>query len=390
MPTSVESDVVVVGAGIGGLAAALALRRAGRSVRVIERASSPRELGFALLLASNAMYALRQLGVADVVIEGGCRLTTFEMRRASGDVLQRFDLQRASELLAEPMVAVLRPVLHGVLLEAVGNDSLALGCEVTGFRMSSSDAVEAVLGDGRTLRARCLVGADGVGSIIRRQLHPAEPPRRSSGLFGLRGVSHDAAPHLGHASGAQYLGLGVEAGLVRAGGSTVYWYISLPRRLVENGSAEPARVLERTSVLFDDTFRRITGQARPEDMRLDELFDREPMYPWGQGRVTLLGDAAHPMLPHAGQGAAQALEDAVALGRLLGGDRDVESGLREYERQRAPRSSTVVRLSRRSARMVSLESAMACRIRDAVIRMVPERLILKSIVAFGRPPEVDP
>src|SRR5258705_6626158 len=111
---------LIVGAGIGGLAAAIALKRAGWEGRVFERAASPRELGFALLLAPNAMHALGALGLADAARRGGAIATNGEMRRPDGTVLRRFDTAAARALLEEDAGCILRPVLHGMLLDAAG------------------------------------------------------------------------------------------------------------------------------------------------------------------------------------------------------------------------------------------------------------------------------
>jgi len=146
-------------------------------------------------------------------------------------------------------------------------------------------------------------------------------------------------------------------------------------------------VLERLVPKFDPRFRAIVTATRPDDMRLDELFDRAPLAEWGRGRVTLLGDAAHPMLPHAGQGAAQAMEDAVALGRAFMTGGDVEHARREYERVRIARTTEVVNLARRNARLGSLDSAFGCWLRETAIRWIPERAILRRLVALGKPPD---
>ena len=164
---------LIVGAGIGGLAAATALRRAGWDVRVVERASSPRELGFALLLAPNAMHALRELGLADAVRHGGVVTTSGEMRRPDGTVLRRFDTSSVRALLDEDTVCILRPVLHGALLDAVGLPSIDLGAEAASVT-AINDSVQLIAADGRAVTGDILIGADGVASVVRRRLHPDE------------------------------------------------------------------------------------------------------------------------------------------------------------------------------------------------------------------------
>jgi 2-polyprenyl-6-methoxyphenol hydroxylase-like FAD-dependent oxidoreductase len=148
-------------------------------------------------------------------------------------------------------------------------------------------------------------------------------------------------------------------------------------------------IAERCAAGFHEPFRATVRETAPEDLRLDELFERDPISPWGHGVVTLLGDAAHPMLPHAGQGAAQALEDAVVLGSALRDAHDapnIGSALRRYEQLRIPRTRAVVALARRNSRMGSVDNPVGCWVRDQIIRFIPEAVILKSLVALGKPP----
>jgi len=375
---------LIVGAGIGGLAAGLALRRAGWHVRIFERAASPRELGFALVLAPNAMAALRELGLADAIIAEGVVTSLFEIRRADGRVLRRINAAAGQTEPGALSVVTLRPVLHGALLSAVGADALALNSQAVDFEIAGARVV-LKLQDGRTAMGDVLIGADGVGSVIRKRLHPHERPPRRSGFYALRGVAHDVGHHLGTLSAAVYFGHGLEVGTARASRSAVYWYVSLLAEDLPPGTRDPRSVLERCITSLDYRFQAIAHATAVEDLRLDELVDRDPIDGWGAGPVSLLGDAAHPMLPHTGQGAAQALEDAVALSLALA-QGDTVSGLRRYERVRAARTRRVVKLGRRIARVTTTRNRVVSGLRNAAARIMPAIAFAMSVKLARRDP----
>jgi 2-polyprenyl-6-methoxyphenol hydroxylase-like FAD-dependent oxidoreductase len=387
---------LIVGAGIGGLAAGLALKRAGWQVRIFERAAAPRELGFALGLAPNAMRALRRLGVADAVLahagtaESLSRATSgrlaMEIRRPDGRVLRRLTFHRDELRDAALPAIVMRPALHTALLQAVGQEIVQSESEVVGFEDDGGHAILRLAND-ELARGDALIGADGVASVIRRQLHPNEPPPAPSGYFALRGASR-AVPLLEGRQFIAYFGRGIEVGVVQASETMVYWYVSLLADDVKRGPLDAAAVLQRFTSGFDAQFQAIARAA--VDMRLDELFVRDPLLKWGAGPVTLLGDAAHPMLPHTGQGAAQALEDAVALGDALAAPGNRIGALRAYERHRASAAAQVVRLGPRLARLTTTRNPIIGWGRTAAIRFVPQRMLRASFVGRRDPlPRLD-
>jgi 2-polyprenyl-6-methoxyphenol hydroxylase-like FAD-dependent oxidoreductase len=145
---------------------------------------------------------------------------------------------------------------------------------------------------------------------------------------------------------------------------------------------EPKAILALMAPRFDPTFRTVTSAT--EDLRYDELVDRDPIPFWGRGVVTLLGDAAHPLLPHTGQGAAQAIVDAVTVGEALTGDVDVDGALRSYERERLARTTTLLHQGRRTARIMGTMNPLACYLREAVLRMIPVKPVARFYMRINR------
>ena len=377
-----DRSALIVGAGIGGLAAAVSLRRVGWQVRVLERADNPRELGFALALAPNALKALRELGLADPVIAAGAEVHTFEVRRPDGTVMKRVTFaERGTDSRS---VVTLRPALHGALLGAVPADALLLAHEVHDVTPTESSA-SVTLTTGRQLSADVVIGADGVGSVLRRRMHPQEAPPRASGYHALRGVTHDAAHHLDRVNVIVYLGDGIEAGFARASATAVYWYVSMVSEYAPAG-ATAGDVLERCLRGLEPDAAALARAARPEDVRLEPLFRRDPIEAWGSGCATLLGDAAHPVLPHTAQGAALAIEDAVALGLVLRRKGSLPPALRAYERVRARRTRQVVGAGPRIAALTTTRSRARIFLRNSAIRLLPGIVLSGTLRLHARDP----
>ena len=377
MTSTDRPRALIIGAGIGGLAAGIALERAGYRVTLFERAGSLRESGFGLLLAPNAVRALRMLGVADRVIEQSEVGREGELRAANGRVLKRVSMDAIRRTTGEDSVCALRQVLHGALLDALSDADVRTAARVVGFEQSAN-GVEVELEGGERVPGALLVAADGLHSIVRANLH--RDLVHPSGLVAYRGVGRNTT---WTNTGCQYFGIGMEAGVARAGQDSVYWYLSV-KRAAAHTELEPKSAALVIGHAFDAALVSLIEATEPADVHRDDLFDRAPLRAWGEGRITLLGDAAHPMLPHAGQGAAQALEDAVVLGRCLTSAADLQAGLRRYEALRIPRTTRIVAIARRNAQVSRLENQWVCGLRNWLLAHGPAAMLEKQMISIAR------
>ena len=356
----------MVGAGIGGLATAIALERAAVEPIVIERAPELREAGFGLVVSANGVTALRSLGLSDAVAARGTRVRRAEIRNPRGDLLTRIDY----EALGWETYGILRSELQQAMLDAVPVERLRLGTTCVG----ATDDGRALLDDADGVVGDIVVGADGIRSTVRRSLFGEEPLRYGGHRAWRAGTRFD--DERARDRFVEVWGVGGGFGFGPAGTGRVYWYCF---ERVPEGAPAPERprdeFLRRYGAWFDPIPALIESTAQ-DAIEPTFTYDRRPRRTWGRGRVTLLGDAAHPMKPNIGQGAAQAPEDAVVLGSCVVESGDPEQALRAYERRRIPRANAVVRASRQAGRAAEVRSRLSARARDAVMKALPDRLAI--------------
>jgi FAD-dependent urate hydroxylase len=353
--------VVVVGAGIGGLSAAISLRRAGHDVVVLERTAHIDAVGAGITLFANAMRGLDRLGVWEAIVGRGAAATRSALLTWEGR-----ELTRVPSDLLDGTIAVHRADLQAELATAAGD--VQLGVQVAAIEQDG-EGVIARSAHGAEVRADLLVGADGVNSVVRSSILASEP--RYAGYTAWRGVS-PVPVERGRMT--ESWGVGERFGLVDIGRERTYWFAT--KNAPEAESDEPqgrkAEILRRFSG-WHEPIAAVTGATPESTIMRNDVHYLEPLPRWSNGRVVLIGDAAHATTPGVGQGAAQAIEDAVVLAQRLAGSGDLATALGEYEAIRRPRAEAVLKMSRRADKAAQVASPIGCRIRNAIVRRLPER-----------------
>jgi 2-polyprenyl-6-methoxyphenol hydroxylase-like FAD-dependent oxidoreductase len=373
---AIDDTVLIVGAGIGGLAAAIALRQAGVPARVLERAPHLGEVGAGLGLWANAVLVLDRLGAGEEIRGLGAPLTIAEICSAHGTVLSRLDLRR---VLPDPRAAsyvVHRADLHAALARRLPPGLVETGAEVLDVLQDARGGANVLLADGRSVRGSLVIGADGIRSAVRRSLW-GEHALRYSGQTCYRGIAplDVADPHVLR----EVQGSGRRAAVCPLGDGRVYWWAAV------NAPADQSDEPERRREILGELFRG-WPHGVPEAIAASEgailrndLVDREPLRHWSRGRATLLGDAAHPMLPNLGQGACTALEDALVLAQSVRRHGATPDALRAYEAARIPRTTRIVRESWSFGGPARWSAPWAVRLRETLIRATPSAVLAGAI-----------
>lgn len=377
------NDPTIVGGGIGGLTAAIALRRRGFDPVVYERATELRPVGAGVLLGTNAVQAYDRIGLAARIREAGSPKRAIRILAPDGAAVSTLDVAALEAEFGHPFVAIHRGDLQRLLLDQLPEGVVRTGVECVGVTPAGTEASVGFT-DGSAVAADVVVGADGIGSAVRGSLFPGESVRQS-GIVCYRGVAPVSLPASLRETGLEVWGEGHFVGVEALGGERTYWYVTATRPLADPDDPESlARSLAATTADYPAPFPDVVEATPGAGVLVDELADVGPLPTWSRGAAVLLGDAAHAPLPFLGQGAGQAVEDALALARALDGHDGAPEAFDAYERARKEKADRVVKASRRLGRLAALDGRVACGVRNAAARWLPDSLARRQQRAIAR------
>lgn len=350
----------IVGGGIGGLTAAVALRRADFHAEVFERAEQIKEVGAGIGLSANAVRVLKRLDLMEQVIRCGTIINAAVTYTNDGRIISSLP----ANLSDVPTVCVHRADLQQILFNALPAESVHLGEDFRSFQQARTH-ITAAFASGHTATGDALIGADGLLSRVRAQLIGDEEPIYR-GYQCWRGVSDVPVPSTGLLT--ETFGRGVRFGLVPIGKRGTAWWCTADEPV--DASDQPGGAKAKVQQLVANWHPPITdvvNGTEPRAIIKTAVYDRRPVKCWGNAACTLIGDAAHPMTPNMGQGGCMAIEDAIVLARCLSSDAQTAQALKRYERLRYARTAAITKVSRYYGIMGQWKNPVARSLRNLIL-----------------------
>lgn len=381
-------SAVVVGGGIGGLTAAVALRQVGWRITVLERAATFGEIGAGITLLGNGLRCLDTIGLGTAVRGSGLPMLATGMRTAAGRWLSRIDGDDADleTRIGTTTLSIHRAALHRILLDALPASALIAGVATTAIRGGEDGGPAEVHfrhGDqNAVLRAELVVGADGVHSWVRAQRWPEAPAPVYSGSTTWRAVTTASSAAVSEMSLSW--GRGTEFGVMPLVDGRTYWYAAANADEAQRNSDE-LEELRRRFGTWHDPIPAVLAHTEPQAVLRHDIYRLPKIDSYHRGSVVLLGDAAHAMTPNLGQGGGQALEDAITLAAAVSRTSDVAAALASYDRERRARTQAMSQAATRQLRIgQQLRNPVAVALRNTAVALTPDRVALLAIARYGK------
>lgn len=376
-------NVVIIGAGMGGLTTGIALKKFGHQVRIFEQTEKILPVGAAISLWSNGVKCLNYLGLTEKIAKLGGQMDDLAyVDGLTGDVMTQFSLRPLIEEVGQRPYPVARADLQNMLMDEFGRDQIYLGKKMVSLE-DKADYVEVYFADGSSTQADLLIGADGTHSMTRAYVLGQQVQRRYAGYVnwnGLVDISEDLAPAQ---QWTTYVGEGKRASLMPVADGRFYFFLDVPLPAgSENNRGEYKKLLKLYFADWCQPVQQLIERLDPQKTNRVEIHDIEPFSQFYKGRVVILGDAAHSTTPDIGQGGCQAMEDAIYLARSLQiNTLGLEDALRRYQNKRNERANELVLRARKRCDVTHMKDETVTQAWYAELRREQGGHIMQGIIS---------
>ena len=371
--------VLIAGGGIGGLTTAIALQQRGITCEVYDAAPSNKPLGAGIMLGANAMNVFDKLGIGNALRQRSMLFRKMHIASYKGTILQTIDNQVLQEKYGSATFAIHRAALQGQLLESL-QAPVHWGKRFT-HATQTGTGVTAHFDDGTSATGDVLIGADGIRSTVREQ-HVTQARYRYSGQTCWRATVPIDLPEQERAASSEVWGPGngLRAMYTQVGPAQVYFWMTTCMPAGSQVPPDEALALIRSSLReFPGYMQTVLQHLQPAALIQSDLYDIAPLHQWYNGRIVLMGDAAHATTPNLGQGAGQAIEDAYVLAKWIAHEKTPAAAFAGYTAQRMRRVHRIVDLSWKIARATNWKNPLMVAFRNGIMKNMPAGAAAKQM-----------
>jgi 2-polyprenyl-6-methoxyphenol hydroxylase-like FAD-dependent oxidoreductase len=374
----IMKHILIIGGGIGGLCTAIALKRKGFQPKVYERVPQLKGLGAGLVLAANAITALKDIGIDQEVLAKGNFFETGGVYDQNGKVISANITPEIIEKYGLTSASIHRADLHEILIRLLGEAHIETGKVCKEVRQDGEKVV-ALFEDGTSAEGDALIAADGIHSGVRNFILP-EIKTRYSGYTCWRGVLEVEPTQYDLTRFSETWGLNGRFGIVPLVGNRIYWFATknAPENDPQMANWQGKELWENFKD-YHDPIPQLIRETKGEHIIWNDIIDIKPMDHFAFGRILLMGDAAHATTPNMGQGACMAIEDAATVANCLAKHEDPIEAFIAFEKLRIKRTTQIVNRSWSFGRLGQLESPFLSKLRNTMLRMIPSSMTEKQV-----------
>jgi 2-polyprenyl-6-methoxyphenol hydroxylase-like FAD-dependent oxidoreductase len=367
--------ITIIGGGIAGLTTAIALNKIGISTQIFEAAPSIKAIGAGIVLAANAMQGFQKLGISAEIIEKGRLCPSFNIYDQKGKIITKTDSIANTEKYGADNFTIHRANLHQLLLSKINPNDLFTNKKALKI-VQNGDKITIVFQDGTSHQTDYLIVSDGINSPIRQQLMPDSTPRYA-GYTCWRAVIDNTKLNLTETS--ETWGVNGRMGLVPLADNKIYWFacINAPQNDPKMKAYKVAD-LQQVFKDFHDPIPSVLAETQDKNLLWNDIIDLKPIHQYAFDNIVLIGDAAHATTPNMGQGACQAIEDAVVLADEMQRNNDFKQAFKAFEKRRMKRTHFIINSSWSLGKAAHFENKVLAEIRNFVFRSVPKSITEKQ------------